>query len=113
MESEMDAAAETSPPLTPSEASGLRRQPSGAPAAPSAVISSGALSAYERVRMCMVPEMITASQMFTASIHDAFWKNVQTEEEVRQVRYRGVSMGTSLDVGGANKCTMIEKLKFV
>ena len=88
MESEMDAAAETSPPLTPSEASGLRRQPSCAPA-PSAVLSSsgGALSAYERVRMCMVPEMITASQMFTASIRDAFWKNVQTEDEVRQVRH--------------------------
>ena len=88
MQSEMDAAAEEmlgSPPPTPSETSGLRRQPSGSSETPLASGIGAPLSAYERVRMHMVPEMIMAVQMFTASIRDVFGKSVQTEDDMRQV----------------------------
>ncbi|GAX82742.1 hypothetical protein CEUSTIGMA_g10168.t1 [Chlamydomonas eustigma] len=41
------------------------------------------LSAYERVRMLMLPEMLVAVQMFSSSVCDVFGRTFQTEEEVR------------------------------
>ena len=92
MQSEMDAADEElgSPPT-----SSIYGQGSGTLGAGhqlSAGLGLGSLeacrqlSAYERVRMRMLPEMATAVQMFSASVCDAFGKSLQSDEDVRQVR---------------------------
>jgi hypothetical protein len=44
------------------------------------------LPSFERVRLKMVPEMVTTVQMLGASVCDSWVrKNLQTEEDVRQV----------------------------
>ncbi len=83
MQSEMDAAAEEqlgSPPGSPPVAEAAQQQAAGSQAQPAR------LSAYERVRMRMLPEMVTVVQMFASSICEAFGRSVQSEEDVRLVR---------------------------
>lgn len=91
MQAEMDAVAEeqmiSSPPNTPSAVAaaslGLLRS-SSLHTDPS--MGGVVLSPFERVRLKMVPEMVTTVQMLGASVCDSWVrKNLQTEEDVRQV----------------------------